>query len=240
MLATVGEFDEGSRLLDEGRRIAAEQGDYETVGFGVCFAALLEYLRGNLDAALGHAREALEIAERIGSSFSRVWAWTWVGWTQHEHGNPAELIQALERAGEFGVPRGDSEGARLLFLGEAVFRSGDVERGRALVDDGLALCDEGQALIGGVLGNIVFARITRDSDASAAAAALDRGLEIAETHGAAAMVPMVHAAMAELAQLRGDPERCRHWRELALRGFTAIGATGRAERLMTDVPQLAG
>ena len=28
---------------------------------------------------LGHAQQALEIAERIGDSFSRSWAWFWLG-----------------------------------------------------------------------------------------------------------------------------------------------------------------
>ena len=60
-------------------KLAGEQGAIETVGWGHMMD------RGHASGAespsriAAHAKQALEIAERLGDAFSRAWAWFWVG-----------------------------------------------------------------------------------------------------------------------------------------------------------------
>src|SRR5439155_1422030 len=56
------------------------------------------YFQGEPEAALGHARQALEIAERIGSSFSRALAWLWLGVAERMRGEWRRAIEAIERS----------------------------------------------------------------------------------------------------------------------------------------------
>jgi len=63
LLVELGELEEARRLLEQGRKIAREQGDIETVGWSHMFSTWLAYFQGEPEAALGHAQQALGIAD---------------------------------------------------------------------------------------------------------------------------------------------------------------------------------
>ncbi len=78
-LCEMGRLDDGRELLERGMQMAAARGDIETVGWGHMLCALHAYRGGVPEQAMAHAQQALEIAERIGDSFSRAWSWYWLG-----------------------------------------------------------------------------------------------------------------------------------------------------------------
>ncbi|MGH2951391.1 MAG: ATP-binding protein, partial [Solirubrobacterales bacterium] len=78
-LVALGRLDEARGLIERGAKVAREAEDVESVGWAHMWSTWHAYVAGDADAMLGHAQQALEIAERIGDSFSRTWSWYWVG-----------------------------------------------------------------------------------------------------------------------------------------------------------------
>jgi tetratricopeptide (TPR) repeat protein len=241
-LAQLGELAEGARLIEQGRKIAREQGDIETVGFSHQWSVLLAYFAGEPEVALGHAQHALEIAERNGGSFARAWAWGSLGQAERMRGEWRRAIEALERSQSIAresrtAVEGDAQ--RLALLGESYLGLGDAERARALVQDGLQIARAQGYVPGETAARLALARVLLGSAGTAARAeieaALGRALELACETGAKASEPLVHVEFAELARQSGDQEG--HQRELreAHRLFSEIGASGRAERLAGEL-----
>jgi class 3 adenylate cyclase len=241
-LVHLGELEEARRLIEQGRQLAREQGDLETVGFSHTWSALHAYFLGEPEAALGHGQQALEIAERIGHSFTLVWGWLWLGGAERMRGEWRRAIEALERSLAIAKERRtavEGDAWRLAMLGESYLGLGDVERARALVEEGLEIAHARGQLSTEPHASLAQARVLLGSNGTAARAeieaALARALELARDTGAKAYEPLVHVELAELARQSGDEEeRERELRE-AHRLFTEIGATGHAERLSAEL-----
>jgi tetratricopeptide (TPR) repeat protein len=240
-LIQLGELEEARRLIEQGRKIAREQGDTEVVGLSHATSAWLAVFQGEPEAALGHAQQALEIAERIGSSFSRVDAWIWLGRVETLRGQWRSAVDALERsaaiAKESRILAGDA--ARLALLGESYLGLGDRERARALVTEGVETARAQGNVVFETLATLSLARVLLGSAGAAAReqieAALAHALQLVRETGAKAHEPLVHVELAELARQRGqEEERQRELRE-AHRLFSEIGASGHAERLAGEL-----
>ena len=98
------------------------------VGWSHMWAAWLAYFTGEPEAALAHAQQALEIAERIGDSFSRAWAWFWLGLAERMRGEWRRAIEAIERSLAIARERRtavEGDAWRLALLGEAYLGLGD-------------------------------------------------------------------------------------------------------------------
>ena len=237
-LILLGQLDEADRVIQHGRRIAAAQGNIETVGFSHQWSTLLAYYRGEPEPGLFHAEQAVEVAERTGSAFSRAWSWAFLGWAQLLRGEWRQAIEAIDRSIAIAEERRTAaEGAplRLVSLGECYLGLGDVERALPLIREGIAVAEAQGASFNLIYGHRALARALLASAGSAAQveieAALARALEIADLTGARADEPLIRADLAELARQLGDDET--HLRELreAHRLFTEMGSTGHAERL---------
>jgi adenylate cyclase len=242
-----GQPEDAGRLLEQGRKIAREQGDVEVVGFAHGCTAWLAYFQGEPEAALGHAQQALEIAERIGSSFSRAWAWLFLGLAERMRGEWRLAIDALERSiaiARDGRTATEGDAWRLAALGESYLGLGDPGRARALVAEGVEIGRAQGHVSFESYANLALARVLLGSAGTAARAeieaALARALELARETGAKAYEPLVHVELAELARQSGDEEgRERELRE-AHRVFSEAGASGHAERLQAELAMPAG
>ena len=241
-LGELGELEEARRLLEQSRKIAREQGDIEMVGFSHLWSSWLAYFQGEPEAALSHAQQGLEIAERIGSSLSRAWAWFSLGLAEEMRGEWRRAIEALERSVEIAresSTAGERDAMRLALLGESYLGIGDLERARALVEEGLEIGHARGHRSHEIHASLALARVLLGSAGPAARAeieaALARALELARDTEAKAFEPLVHVELAELARQSGDEEgRERELRE-AHRLFTEIGASGHAERLSAEL-----
>ncbi len=246
-LISLGELDEADRALEHGRRIAGEQGNIETVGFSHQWSVLLAYYRGDFEAAFVHAEQALEIAERTGSAFSRTWSWSFLGWAHSMRCEWQPAISAIERSMAIAQERrtaAEGTGLRLMMLGEAYLGLGDPERALELVREGLVVARAHGHPFNQIYGHRALARALLASAGTAAGAeieaALSSALQLVAHTGARADEPLVRIELAELARQRGDHEA--HQRELieAHRLFTENGATGRAERLSIELEATPG
>ena len=228
-------------------KLAREQGDIETVGWGHMWSTWHAYFTGEPESALGHAQQALEIAERIGDAFSRAWAWFFLGLGELMRGEWRQAIEALDRSLAMARERRTSvegDSFRLGLLGEAHLGLGDAERARGLAEQGLEIVQERDQPVAEAFASLALARILLSSGGQAArgeiAAALERALELARQTETKSLEPLVHVELAELERQGGDEAgRERELRE-AHRLFTEVGATGHAERLAGKLATPAG
>jgi tetratricopeptide (TPR) repeat protein len=242
LLASLGELDEARRQIEQGKKIARDHGDIEVVGWSHMFSVCLAYFAGEPDSALAHAEQALEIAERIGGSFSRAHAWFFLGLAEGMQGEWQHAKEAVERSVSIsreGRAALEREPWRLALLGEAYVALGDPKRARRLVEEGLELARVGGSRSDGTAASLSLARILLGSPGVAARteieAALARTLELASDTGAKAFEPLIHVELAELARQSGEEERRERELREAHRLFTKIGATGHAERLAREL-----
>jgi adenylate cyclase len=247
LLVELGELVEGGRLIEQGRKIAGEQGDIETVGWSHMWSGWLAYFAGEPETALADVQQALEIAERTGSSFSRAWAWSYHGLGERIRGEWRRAIEALERSRAIardGRTAVEGEASRLAWLGESYLGLGDPERAHALVQEGLEVARARGPVSGEMHASLALARVLLGSAGTPARAeieaALARALELARQTGAKAYEPLVNVELAELARQRGDEEGHERGLREAHRLFTELGATGHAERLAGELAMSAG
>src|SRR5437773_3170327 len=226
-LVHLGRLEDARRLIEQGRKIAREQEDIEVVSWSHMWSSWLACVQGEPEAALAHAQQELEIAERIGGSWSRAMAWFSVGWAERMRGEWRRAIEALERSltiareGRTGV---EQHALRLALLGESYLGVGDVERARGLVEEGREIARAQGHVSHETHANLALARVLLGSAGPAARAEIEaslaRALELARDTGAKAFEPLVHVELAELARQSGDQEgRERELRE-AYRLFT--------------------
>ena len=227
-------------------KLAREQGDIETVGWGHMLAAWLAYFRESPRPRSATPSRRSRSPSGSADSFSRAWAWFWLGLAERMRGEWRRAIEALERSRgdlERAPHRGRGRRLRLAVLGESYLGLGDVERARALAEEALEIARARDARPVRRICSLALARVLLGSAGPAARAeieaALARALELARDTSAKAFEPMIHVELAELARQSGDEEgRERELRE-AHRLFTEIGATGQAERLAGELATLA-
>jgi adenylate cyclase len=241
-LLWLGELEQGRELIERGIKLAREQGDLEVVGWGHLCRTAFAWLSGETDTAVADARQALEIAERIGDSFSRASAWANLGVAQQLAGEWQPAIEAIERSQTISRERrtaAEIEAWRLIRLGESHLALGDPERAGACIEAGLGLARErGQAAYEGLAG-ISLARVLLAPGGTAAKgdveATLARALELAHQTEAKSFVPMIHVELAQLALRTRDAERrVKELRE-AHRLYTEVGASGHAKRIADEL-----
>src|SRR5262245_5868313 len=199
-------------------------------------------LAGDIDAACLHARRGFDIAEKVGGNVSRVWAGQLLGVALVRAGHSGAAVEHLERA--LSTARKTHawltiEAEILAHLAEAYLRAGKMEHAQRLAEQAVE-CGrrrktpvwEGEAYL--ALARVLLARAGADAK-NEIESALATCLSLVQQTEARAYEPHVHEARAELAHLRGHAAlRERELREA--RGlFIAIGATGHATRLESEV-----
>jgi class 3 adenylate cyclase len=235
-VATLGDLAAGQRLLEQGRTIAREHGDIEVVGWNHMFAGWNAHLAGSPETTLAQAHQQLEIAERIGDAFSRVWAWHSLGVAEALRGHWPAAIEALERARSMSSERRaavEGDAWRLAELASAYAGAGDAVAARELLAERRTI-PRGTGPFE-IRANLAAARALFASAEPGAPqeiqTELDCALALAQGTGAKAFEPLVHVELAELARRSGDSERDRHEMRAARRLFKEIGASHHLERL---------
>jgi class 3 adenylate cyclase/tetratricopeptide (TPR) repeat protein len=236
-LALSGRFGEARATLDRALELATKQGDLTFASMISVFWTYLEDWRGSPSAALAHARQSVEYAQRVGTPVTLADAHHALGLAHLGNGQLEEACSALEHALAISPGARAQDAFVLAYLAEACAGLGDTARAHEAAAEALAIAErEGLRYPAFWLS---LARVPRSADGLAAEreieAALDRVLEVIEETGSRVLVPEVHEERAALAHLRGDDTtRESHLRE-AHRLYTEMGATGHADRLAKEL-----
>jgi class 3 adenylate cyclase/tetratricopeptide (TPR) repeat protein len=205
VLAGMGYLEESACELDRALQVAQEQGDLEDQGWTHGGYVILARSTGELETVLAHATQGHEIAERIGSAFSRVWALYFLGYARLMIGEPDEAIAAIERSNELGRETRtglESESLRFAGLAEALLSAGDHRRALEAARESVTLARERGNEFWLALAYRVLAEALLAGDGpgkvAAAKEALDQAAAAAEATGARAELPFIERARARL------------------------------------------
>ena len=233
MLTENGRIDEARPLTDRALSLARDHDDVESLGWTHNQYALLDYHSGEVRDGLAHAREGLEIAERTGSAFQRATAYCLLGFAHVAH---CEWVEAIEVEEEALRIMSDTrtgmqyEPLSLAAMAEAQLGLGDVEGARETAERGAELAARYGMRTHEAYCRTMLGRALSRSRPTEARAELDHALELA-ADDYVALVPRIHEALGDLAEMHdGEPASERRLRE-ALRVYERIGANGHAGRL---------
>jgi tetratricopeptide (TPR) repeat protein len=96
-LLELGRLAEARAAIEDALRLAREHDDVECLAYAQAAHGGLSYFTGEPGDALSHARAGLELAERLGSSFSRVVARSYLSFAHLARGEHDDaLVQASE------------------------------------------------------------------------------------------------------------------------------------------------
>jgi len=234
LLSVMGQPAEGQRELDRALALAREHGEEELLGWTHELNVYGAEFRGDAEQALGHARRAVEIAERIGSALSRASAYYSLGCANLVQQDWPAAENALERA--LAIVRERRTGLHwepliVAGLAEVHLARGDGERARALAEEAARRAARFGARVTECRAQLTLARALLRSEGAAtrgaAEAALRRARALVAESGARLYEPLVGLELAELARLAGDEDGHRRQLGEAERLFAALGAPAR-------------
>jgi tetratricopeptide (TPR) repeat protein len=234
----MGRLDAAADSLRECDVTLRGRGQTEPEAQTVILLARHRVFVGDGPAAVSFAKRAADVAESTGSNLTRVWAHEYLGVALALNGEWRAAVEQLELA--LGIARETRawltlEAEILAYLAEAFLGAGDAVRARRTAEEAIATARrrgtpvwEAQAQL--VLARVLLARLGAQAR-DAIESALGSCLSLIEQTEARVYEPHVHEVRAELARLLGD--EAAHDRELreAHLLFSAMGATGHAERM---------
>jgi class 3 adenylate cyclase/tetratricopeptide (TPR) repeat protein len=247
LLTDTGRLDEARELMEQGLAIAADRNATETAGWAHMWIVYHACAAGEPARAVLHARQAMEIAERIGDAFSRSWSWVFLGRAAAMAGDWQQAKEAIERSQAISREHRvavEGDPWRLIVLGKAHHGLGDPGQGVDLLREAVALARLRETPWQEGVANVVLARVLLDAEGLGARegveAALARADELVRARGLLSLQPTIHVERAELARQNGDA--AEHERELreSHRQFIQVGAMGHAERVAGELAALTG
>jgi class 3 adenylate cyclase/tetratricopeptide (TPR) repeat protein/ribosomal protein L40E len=229
----------GLRESADGMRMTV---DTEFLSYVEALLAKRAALAGDVDAACLHARRAFDIAEKVGSTIARVWAEEYLGVALGCSGDWNAAVEHLEAA--LRTARDTRswltiEAEILAYLAEARLGAGDTEAAQRTAEEAIETGRKRKTPVWEAQAHLALARVLLARFGADARDEIDSALScclsLIEQTAARVWEPHVYQLRAELARLLGDETtRERELRE-AHRLFTAIGATGHAERVAKEL-----
>src|SRR5215211_5112227 len=231
LLAYLGRLKDAANGLDSAMQLARDQGDVEVLGYAHANRAWLARQTGEVESALGHARQAVDIAERMGNAYARTQAYSCLALAHVSHEEWDEAVEAGEQS--LAISRERRTGLQFLpwtmaTLGEAYLARGDGSRARTTAEDAVAFARERHLRLLEPITLLSLARVLLASEGARARAevkaSLSRALVLAKEMEARSEEPLVHVELAELARAIGDDAGREEELREAHRLFAEIGA----------------
>jgi tetratricopeptide (TPR) repeat protein len=240
LLGYAGRWPEAAREFERMIALAREHGFQALVasasGDHGWWAAML----GDPPTALAQSRRGLEIAEKLGSQMTRVYAYNALGVAELSAGRAREAVAALEQAARISgeMRTGQEAGVlTLIHLAEAYLAQGDAARAREVAQSAVSETSRHHVLAAECLARLVHARVLLSTEGraqlAAAAGTLERALALVEETGARCYEPFVRVERGRLARLSGDEAGGDAEIRRAQRLFSEMGAAGRVEERAT-------
>jgi len=233
LLALAGRLEAGKAEVNHALALVREHRQTELKTWGFPILAHLAYMAGDGEAGLALAEEARRISVEIGNRFTLILALEAMGIAQLAEGRPQEaqasLTQALDEARTHRCGLSD-EASVLAHLAEAHHAAREGTAARLVADEAVEKARGQEARILECLALLIRAQVLRTSggDEAAVLADLDAAMALVQETGALTYEPFIHE---EIGRLRGDKSELRE----SLRLYRAIGATGHARRLGTEL-----
>jgi adenylate cyclase len=229
LLARMGRLSEAAAELDRSLALARSRAELDTLGWALPLLPHLAWLTGDGTDTSIEADEAVRIAEETDNPTSLVLSLEGLALTHLIAGRPVDAATACERALTMGRAQRSglfAEASVLAILARARLAAGDRAGARATADEAVDVSRRQGARVLECLALLTRAQVHRVTGGGHDAVLIDveAALSLVGETGALTYEPFIRE---EIGRLLGDGVELRE----ALRLYTAIGATGHAERL---------
>jgi len=237
ILRETGDLAGAAQDCETSARIAEAVGDLERLASVHAGRTYIARARGDGEAALGHARRAVELSERLASPLAQAQAYEALGVSHVARREWDAAIAAFEHALSIMATHQVGQGEEPFYLAElveALVGRGDLAAARRHADAALAKARERRSRFAEAEALVALARVLARSepfDRRAAEAALDGAALLGEEVGLAATVPVVLEIRAEVLRRSGDPDGAAALAARAAELHERMGAPREAERL---------
>ncbi len=211
LLGYAGRWPEASAAFEHTMRACREHGHTVMLAHASTDYAWWEALLSDGQTALAHARQGLEIAEKMGSRMTRLFAYNALGFAETQVGHSEEAVAVLEQARSMASEMQnvlETQVDTLTLLARAYLGSGDRDRACAAAEEAVGRARKWNASAWEAVAQLAYGSVlvrARGLEAAAAIdAALARAMALIEKTGARCFEPFVRRERAELARLRGD------------------------------------
>jgi hypothetical protein len=233
-----GKLGTARAWIERGIELARQHGDAESEGWALGWLSEVAVIAGDAEIGLGPCRRSLEIAEKMGSSYSRAVANHRLGVSLTVAGSWPEATETLEQA--LAIAREFRTGlemeARLVsWLAEACLGAGDLARARPLAEESIALGRRIGARTDLIQAERTLVHVLLAQEGASGAAAVRAALAEAERligeTGATSLAPLVLLDRAELARLEGDASTREGALHAARKLFGELDAPRRVQQI---------
>jgi tetratricopeptide (TPR) repeat protein len=196
LLVEMGRAELGAPDLERAETLARTQGELEMLGYYHGARVRLALFLGDVECAPEHARCALELAEKVGSSVSRAEAFAALGLASLLGGRFDEAATAYERALAIGRERRVGlayEPVWLAELAEARLGAGDAHGACSLIERALELSDAGGLRPAHMRALMALARLRRAEGSHAEEEALGKARALMHASGALGWEPLLQS-----------------------------------------------
>jgi adenylate cyclase len=241
-LIEVGRFRDAASDLACVCELARAHGEVEILGLALGMYARLARFTGDAQSGLENARRAVEVAEKIGSNYSRVWSYCGLGTAYLASEEWDEAAVAFEQA--LAIARDARTGLWLEAgilpqLAEAQLGRGQPGLARATAEQAVRIARERGAMHHECEAQLAMARVVLATEGLTARHTIERtlgrALSLVGETGGKALEPFIRVELGKLARLAGDEAIGQRELREAHRLFIEIGAPIRAEQV---APQL--
>jgi len=211
LLGYAGRWAEAVAAFEHTMRVCREHHHAIMLAHACTDYAWWSALLADGQTALVHARQGLDIAEKMGSRMTRLFAYNALGFAEMQIGRSGEAVALLEHARSIASDMhtvAETQVDTLTLLARAYLSTGDHDRARAAAEEAVAEARKWNARAWECIAQVAYGLVLVHSQGPAAAAAIDaalaRALVLIEETGAQCFEPFVRLERAELARLRSD------------------------------------
>jgi adenylate cyclase len=233
-----GNLGTAKAQIERGIELARQHSDPENEGWALGWLSDVAAIAGDAEISIGPCQRALEIAEKMGSPYSRANSYQRLGTSLTIAEKWTEAIEMLDcaltiaRQHRTGL---EAEARYLSWFAEACLGAGNLARARALAEESVETGRRIAARVDLIQALRTLAHVLLAQEGAAAApvvgGALDEAERLIGDTGATSLAPLVLLDRAELARLEGDVGGRERTLRKAQQLFADLGAPLRVQQI---------
>jgi tetratricopeptide (TPR) repeat protein len=232
----LGRFKRATELAEKGLRIAEEFADRSTTSTALYVMAVSYILQGDSRRALEAAARSVHVAPTPGD---RSWAESTLAVAHCRANNADQAVEILARllpvyrAAHFIPDESDTP-----YLGEAYWRAGEYEKGRAVLEELLLIIEPCGMRASAAVAHRILGEIAAKTEPARAASYFDRSIAVLSEIKAEPELALAYAGYGRLHKQLGRIAEARDYLSRALEIFERLGTLDEPEKVRQELAEL--
>jgi class 3 adenylate cyclase/tetratricopeptide (TPR) repeat protein len=233
----LGRFKRATEFVEKELRIAEEFADRSMTSQALWAMAWPHILQGDSRRALEAAERSVRLAPTPGD---RSWAESTLAAAHCRANNPDQAVGILARQlPVYRAARFIPSEAFSPYLGEAYWRAGEYEKGRAVLEELLFIIEPCGMRFPAAIAHRILGEIAARTDPAQAASYFDRSIAVLLEIKAEAELALAYAGYGRLHKQLGKIAEARDYLTRALGILERLGALGEPERVRRELAELS-